>query len=68
MLPEIELFNPSNNILLIIQIFIIKMLNELSLNQTLFIEPSLILKDFKCSIFSRLVVITFQYYTETTFA
>lgn len=59
MLPKIELLNPSNNILLIIQIFIIEMFNQLSFNQTLLIESSLILKDFKCSVFSSLVIITF---------
>ena len=59
MLPKIELLNPSNNILLIIQIFIIKMFNQLSFNQTLLIESSLILKDFECSVFSNLVIITF---------
>ena len=59
MLPKIELLNPSNNILLIIQIFIIKMFNQLSFNQTLLIESSLILKDFECSVFSSLVIITF---------
>ena len=66
--PEIELVQSTNNVLLILWIFLIQVLNKFGLHKTLFIESLLILQNLKSTVFSLLVIVTLKYNTETAFA
>lgn len=67
MLSEEELVQPSDNVFLILRIFIIQVLNQLCFNKTLLIQPLFVLKDLDCYVFLLLVIITFQYNAKTAF-